>query len=267
MDVTHIHTNGFKFNIRVPVGFQDVKIISETISSDTYGLRDMAEAGFCPEVILDIGGHIGSFGVFAKSLWPKATLIVIEPSKDNCQLYQANLKDNGFGGHIINAALGYDPKCTCLINTPKTTGGFILRTKQEAEEYAANGYRFYNGIIDEAVELVTIENIIGAYLFRNQVIDLSKWDCEGAEVDAFENMTDGSAARFRYMVGEYHIWNEKVRHIKRHKTDCIRFWRDVKCKFPHLNFTYKENAIGLFQAWPKEINDVSTIRDKKRYAG
>ena len=263
MDITHIHTHGLKFNVRVPVGFQDVKIISETISSDTYGVQDMAQAGFYPKVILDIGGHIGSFGVFAKSVWPQAELIAIEPNKDNCELYEANLKDNGFNGTVITAAVSYNAECRCLLNSPKTTGGFVLRTPKEASEYAARGYRWYDRIVDNSVKLITVEEITRSL----DVIDLAKWDCEGAEVDVFCRMSDESAAKFRYMVGEYHIWAEKARHHKADKPDCIDFWRAVKRKFPHLNFTYKDNALGLFQAWPKEIQNVAAIGNSFRCAG
>jgi len=106
---------------------------------------------------------------------------------------------------------------------------------------------------------MTLEEITAPF----SVIDFAKWDCEGAEVEALCKMT--CAAKFRYMAGEYHIWNKKAG--KADKAACIDFWRAVKRKFSHLNFTYKQNALGLFQAWPKEIENVATIGNTLRCAG
>lgn len=238
-------------NVRVPAPWLDINIVIDVISKDDYGLRQLAEAGRV-DTILDVGGHIGSFGMLAKSLWPKARLIAIEPHPDNCKLYRKNLRDNGLhhNSSVMQAALGYDKASKCLLNSPSTTGGHVMRTRAEADKYINEGYRFYNRVLDDNVRIVTIEEIIKN--FNLDIIELAKFDCEGGEVDVFKNITPEAAAKFRIMVGEYHIWDEHGRYLKPDVVDCMTFWRQVKKNFPHLNFDYRDNALGLFQAWPKK---------------
>lgn len=250
MDITQIKTNGFTMNIRVPTGFQDTKVIHEVIAADTYGFEELKELS--PEWVLDIGGHIGSFGVLAKTFWPDCKLIAIEPCKVSADLYKKNLEDNGLHSNcfVLNKAVSYDKGCNCLVYSPTSTGGHVLRKKVEAEQYVLERYRWYSEIQDE-VETTTIEEICDE--FDISVIDFAKWDCEGGEVDAFKNMSDEIAKKFRFMAGEYHLWDETTRYLKPPKFECYRFWRRVKKKFPHLYWNYKENALGLFQARPKEF--------------
>lgn len=248
MDVTQITQSGFKWNIRVPQCYQDEHVIFEVVACDQYHLNELASYIY-PDVIVDVGGHIGTFGVLAKSVWPEAKLIVVEPSFDNMELYKLNAKAN----HLTNvtfipAAIGYNPDRSCLVNSPSTTGGAVMRTRQEADAYVRNQYRYYNRVIDDDVNVMSVEELIKGY----DVIGLAKWDCEGGEVDAFMNMSDAAAKTFRFMVGEYHIWSETSDYLRPTLFECIRFWRRVRRKFPHLNWTYKENPLGNFQAWPKE---------------
>ena len=125
-----------------------------------------------------------------------------------------------------------------------------MKTKEEADSYVNRKYRFYNRIVDDEVKLITVEELLKDLPH----IDLAKWDCEGGEVDAFKNMSYQEAAKFRFMVGEYHIWAENTDYLRPSLFDCIHFWRQVKKKFPHLNWTYKEKPLGQFQAWPKEVH-------------
>lgn len=253
MEITQVKHAGFDLNVRVATPWLDMNIVTEVVANDGYRLHEMKESGFEPKVLLDIGGHIGSFGLLAKRLWPKAMLVAVEPDPVNARLYAMNLASNNCcrDAIVLNQAVSYDPGATCLVHSPSTTGGSVLRTRTEAEQYVNEGYRFYNRITDDNVSLTTIERICSE--LEIDVIDLAKWDCEGGEVDAFKNMSDKAAARFRYMVGEYHIWDENNRYLKADLFSTIRFWQRVKRKFPHLNFEYKENRLGLFQAWPKEM--------------
>lgn len=257
MHITQVNYAGFRWNIRVPTPWLDLNIITEVIAKDDYKIRQLRDClGNSVKTILDIGGHIGTFGVFAKSLWPEAMLIALEPDPDNYRLYIKNLEINGLLDgkcKVLNAAIGYDPKCKFLLHSPFSTGGAVMRTEKEAAQYLAEDYRFYNSVTDPDVKVWTIEEI--CKMHKITVIDLAKFDCEGGEIDVFKNITKEAAARFRYIVGEYHIWDEKSRYLKADLFDCIRFWREVKKKFSHLNFEYKDNRLGLFQAWPTYVSN------------
>jgi FkbM family methyltransferase len=251
MECTKVRHCGYDVNVRVATPWLDLNILTKLIGDDEYGMQDFNQLCVNVKTILDIGGHIGGFGLLAKRLWPEARLIAIEPNPLNAKLYRQNLKDNGLYNNckVIQAAVGYDKDCNCLVHAPTTTGGDVMRRKEKAKEYIDNGYRFYNSLDAENVKIINIEELTEDM----DVIDLAKWDCEGGEVDCFRNMKNETASKFRFMVGEYHVWSKDKLHLKASIVECMRFWRNVKRKFPHLYFTYKHNSLGLFQAWPKSL--------------
>ena len=61
----------------------DSIIVREVIDEDCYGLKKLKAQGVAPMVIFDIGGHIGSFTVYCRSLWPQVTLYSFEPLPAN----------------------------------------------------------------------------------------------------------------------------------------------------------------------------------------
>jgi len=250
MHITEVQHAGFKLCVRVNTPWLDLNVATEVISNDTYDIGSLSHMLTNPNVILDVGGHIGCFGLYAKHFWPDALLIAIEPSRENAYLYEMNMKLNGIRNyHILLGGVQYDCKKNCLLYSANTTGGYLMRSPEEAARYIAEGYRFYDRILEDEVEIYTIGQICD--MFNIEHIDLAKWDCEGCEVDAFLSMPDYDAERFRFMVGEYHIWTENGKYLKPDIVDCIRFWKRVKRKFAHLNFYYKNNALGQFGAWPK----------------
>lgn len=260
MEIVQVKHGGFNVNVRMSLPWHDLNILTKLICNDEYGVAELKDViGDKIGTILDIGGHIGGFGMLVKSLWPNARLVAIEPVKLNCELYAKNLKDNGLWDnncYILQAAVGYNPERTCVVNSPRTTGGFMMRTKKESEVILRQRGKYYDRVIDDDVKSLTIENIFK--MLNIEKVDLAKWDCEGGEVDAFLNMSNETAGKFRFMVGEYHSWDSREHYLKNDFFGSIMFWREVRRKFPHLNFNYETgpglNAMGLFQAWPKEIN-------------
>lgn len=250
MKITQVTQSGFEWNVRLANGFEDLKVVSEVVAGDSYNLEELADC-IDPKVILDIGGHIGSFGVYAKSIWPNALLVAVEPCRESAALYRKNLKANGLEkkSYVLSAAVSYDPNRTCLVHSPMTTGGHLLRSKIDAEIYTTEAYRGYNSIESYNIKTITIEDICEKYDIDK--IGLAKWDCEGGEVDAFLNMKPETREKFEFMVGEYHLWDDTTKYLKCPKFFCYTFWRDVKRKFKHLKWNYKEDRLGLFQAWPK----------------
>ena len=255
MNTGLVEIPNFKLNVRTQVPFQDLSIATKIITEDEYGLMNLFDYIPIPKVILDVGGHIGTFGIFAKSLWPDALLIAVEPSEDNAAMYQMNLDSNNMSDNsiIINAAVNYSDR-KILINASRTTGGGVLLSEEEADEYIATNYRMCNGITNDNVKSITIEDIIRDY--NLDAIDLAKFDCEGAEQDIFENMTDDSAAKFRYLVGEYHYWTAGMKILRRSPHGEFKYWKKMKKKFKHLNFYSSDppKPFGAFSAWPKEID-------------
>ena len=126
-----------------------------------------------------------------------------------------------------------------------------MRPRKEAQKYIDEGYRFYNRIDDDNVKIMTIEEITSHW----DTIDLAKFDCEGGEVDILQNITKEEAKKFRFIVGEYHLWHENSGYLKAPLFEVSRYWRNVKRKFEHLYFAHSGDytRLGLFQAWPRKL--------------
>ena len=249
MDRTKVYMHGYVINIRVETGYQDINVISDSLGEDCYGLEELATK-ITPETIIDIGGHIGSFGLMAKKFWPNCKLIAVEPDTESYELYCMNLEDNGFDGTVLNKAISYSDR-NVLLHGSRTTGGAVLLREDEAQEYLHSGYRKY-GDITRNVDTITIEELTKDI----DVIGLAKWDCEGAEIDAFRGMKMETAAKFKTMVGEYHLWGDGKRALQASPLDVEGFWADVIRKFPHLFWSWtkpvsEQENYGKFQAWPR----------------
>ena len=251
MDTTKVWMHGFEINVRIATGYQDINVISDCLGGDCYGLKELSEK-IDPKIVLDIGGHIGAFGLLAKRYWPNCKLIAVEPCKVSHWLYQQNLKDNGFDGTVLNKAISYEPDRTKLLHASRTSGGHILLNSKEAAEYISTGYRRYENEAEE-VDTITVEELTESL----DVIDFAKWDCEGAEQHAFREMLPETAAKFRTMVGEYHLWGEGKKVLESSPLDTRKFWFNTKRKFPHLRWSWTgvvdaTDRYGKFQAWPKQ---------------
>lgn len=89
----------------------------EVIDADIYGLRGAAEPArfqgadlpaVAPDVVLDLGGNVGFFASHARSLWPGARIISVEPHPENLLELQALAKADG-NMQVIEAAIGVGP--------------------------------------------------------------------------------------------------------------------------------------------------------------
>jgi len=249
MNTTIVEIKGFRIHTRADRIHQDMAVINEVIDGDGYGLLKMSEIIKEPEVILDVGGHIGTFGLLAKRYWPQILLIAIEPNFVSYLLYCRNMQENDCKNYyILNRALAYGLKTVCLLEGSLTSGGgHTIRSKEDTEMCIAKGAR----ITYSDIPTITIEEIINTFSIKK--IGLAKWDCEGCEVGAFKSMSDESASIFEYMVGEYHIYDEMGRHLKGREKEYSDFLNMVKEKFPHLSFNLPEKggSLGQFKAYPK----------------
>ncbi len=250
MHTTKVYMHGLEINIRVETGYQDINVISECLGGDCYGLKELSQK-LTPKVVFDIGGHIGAFGMKAKQIWPDCELIALEPSRDSYELYCMNMKDNGFEATVINKAIGYNSTRTKLLPASRTTGGGVVLSENEIADYNSTLYRMYSEDTED-VEIITVEEMAKGY----DLIELAKWDCEGGEIDAFRKMDKETAAKFRTLVGEYHLWGDGKKILQASPLDVMAFWDDTKRKFPHLLWSWTEtvgedNKYGKFQAWPK----------------
>jgi FkbM family methyltransferase len=89
-------------DIRIEHGTGDTWIFQEVFLDGDYDFAKDAE----PERILDLGGNIGMFTVFAASRWPRARITAFEPDPSNVAKYQWHAMRNQISGHLIEACAG-----------------------------------------------------------------------------------------------------------------------------------------------------------------
>lgn len=181
----------------------DVGIVEEVLkvyNLDAYRGRD-------PQLIVDVGAHIGSFSRLAHHRWHDARLLAVEPCADNYELTTRNLAEIP-NSMVFHAAIGVsrDDRVDweASAEDPNNTGG--------------------GGVVahrDGTVRTVLLSDII--HLFGE--IDVLKTDCEGGEwLWMADLLEEGLFDQVNLIVGEAHHPNWKYQvesYLRRtHEVTC-----------------------------------------------
>src|SRR5208282_1855807 len=174
---------------------QDQDIIDLIYEHDGYCLEALLGILSQVETVLDIGGHIGSFGLKVLSYWPTARLVAYEPNPSLANLYRDNLSTNNLSGTVIVEAVDADSNKTSLTEDELSTGGGILVC--EGESVPGHEITVYDVKVTSFGEALAANNL--------ETVDLLKLDCEGSEVGILRTMSADTAAKIKWIVGEYHM--------------------------------------------------------------
>jgi len=71
-----------------------------------YQGYDLDLTSFDPDIILDVGSHIGLFSVAAASRWPDSFILAFEPHPSNAAWARRNFDGNKIRGCVVEAAVG-----------------------------------------------------------------------------------------------------------------------------------------------------------------
>lgn len=74
----------------------------EVVTEDCYRLRGLY---FIPDTVIDLGANVGAFTLFARSLWPHASIISVEPDLDNFAILKERVGDDS-NTTLLNKAIG-----------------------------------------------------------------------------------------------------------------------------------------------------------------
>lgn len=81
-------------------------MFEEVILHQAYDLKLLH---FEPDLILDVGAHIGLFSLCAATRWPKVPIIALEPHPENAIWARRNFLSNNLRGSILEAAASVGP--------------------------------------------------------------------------------------------------------------------------------------------------------------
>lgn len=192
-------TDGLTITIRQNSG--DAMTIGEIFFDNCY-VRDVTVA---PDpVVIDVGGFIGDFSLYAVKRLNARRVIVCEPSPRNWTLLLKNIANNSYQGRI-------EP-----INKAVTAGGDVMMNIDATDECQCMVSAHYR--TEQALSVVpgiSIEEILRSHAV--ETVDLLKIDCEGGEFEILESVSTDVLRRIRNIVFEFHqidgVW-EKLKSVK-----------------------------------------------------
>ena len=146
----------------------DVAICCEVQSQDCYRVRELAAAGFDPEIIVDIGAHIGTFTALAAKYFPRAKIYSFEPLRQHYDVLVRNSRPNK----------GCRPQNLAVVGFFRHEDGHDIYVGNEFER----AYR--------ARQLKNAISVRKLYeVFKLPRIDFLKIDCEQGEVNIFRELS------------------------------------------------------------------------------
>jgi len=163
-------TNGTKFIVRART--MDRSVVKEVWLHEIYNQHGITVEE--NDIVLDIGGHIGVFNVYAAQKAKNGKVYSFEPFSKNFERLKMHAQMNQLSNvKLINKAVAAQTgKQTLNLSPDNNTGGHSLHLKTES---------------DNKVE---IETISLADFYQQEGItkvDFLKLDCEGAEFEIVQN--------------------------------------------------------------------------------
>jgi len=144
--------------------------------------------------IIDVGGHLGFFSLYAALLNPRVPIYAFEPHEGNFGLLKENLKQNRIQNvHPKNLAVA------------SAIGQTTLHLSQEDLNHSTTHAIEPTGATQK-VQTTTLERIMEKN--RIETCDLLKMDCEGAEFEIIYNTPKAIFDRISHIFLEYHDWVE-----------------------------------------------------------
>lgn len=181
--------------------YGDAMTIAEIFLGNSY-VRDLA---LPPRpTVIDVGGFIGDFSLYAVKRLNARRVIVCEPSPRNWALLLKNIANNGYEDRI-------EP-----VNKAVTDGGSSMMNIDAPDEYQCMVSAYYRS----EQPLSAVPGISLGELLRDhgvETVDLLKIDCEGGEFAILESTAADVLSRIRNIVFEYHqidgVW-AKLESVK-----------------------------------------------------
>lgn len=224
--VVQLRSSGLMFKVR---GKMDVWSLKETLLDRFYERYGFAvQNGWN---IVDIGGGIGDYSIFAAHGRDQARVMVFEPFSESYRLLQDNLVLNQIHNvHMSSMAVGSHTGTLQFVAgsvDPLSRQTFVSSSVATGEDLAVQSVSL------EAV----LEQIAGGR------IDLIKLDCEGAEYDILMKSPATVLDKIDRIVMEYHDDVTPFTHVDMVKYLTVQgFQVESRENFAHAN-------IGYLRAW------------------
>ena len=168
------------------------RILEGVMLLDEYRLYHQFQRRPDASLVVDVGGHYGSFTAMAKILWPMSRVLAYEPCHLSADRYRAETASIT-GVELIEAA------CVSRAAACNTTVMLYLN-----EDCASNTLIAGQGLVGS--ETVATSSLINDLERRGSPgISILKLDCEGSEGELLQDLHDANyMIRVEYICGEWH---------------------------------------------------------------
>jgi FkbM family methyltransferase len=181
---THIKIGGIVAPIYLRKNTSDTAIFDQVFLYEEYQIT----LNFTPSIIVDAGANIGLFAIFMKNKYPDSSIYCIEPSLDNFEILQKNIKN--YSG-IQTLLAGLWNSSTQLQVVDKFNMSFSALA---VEENALHG----------SVPAITVDEFMATN--KLDYIDVLKIDIEGSEQVLFASNYEVWLPKVRMIIIELHDW-------------------------------------------------------------
>lgn len=214
-----------------------LKIKIRTNSTDIMQLgtvwltKDYSTPGFQikdNDVVIDIGGHIGLFALFASLFCKVGKIYCIEPIKSNYEMLVENI--------FLNKIKNIIP-----LNFAVTKNDDGARIYLNVDDSA-------HSIFQQGNEYVNVKSISLKSFFDNYQIvkcDLMKIDCEGAEYEIIDSIPELYLSKINKIIIEYHDLEQKKEEYQKllKKLESSSFNIKIKKDSENLGVIYASKQI------------------------
>lgn len=159
-------------------------------------------------VILDCGGHIGSFTLLVKSLVPNAQITAMEPVPDNQKLFIENITLNNFQGITLVPFALYGQSGTFYIDLAgkQFDAVNVTSVKPQHSEYIT-------------INALTLDEVVSQNHLEK--IDLLKMDIEGAEYNIFTHSLEALSKHVARLIMEFHPAGDTAKRDEIYQRLCV----------------------------------------------
>ncbi|MEZ4180639.1 MAG: FkbM family methyltransferase [Candidatus Doudnabacteria bacterium] len=142
-------------------------------------------------VVLDLGGHIGTFAMLIKSRWKNAKIFSMEPVKSNQDLFAKNIQANNYQDVVLIPKALFDQAGQYYIDfSGKQFDALtVSRVKPHHGDYIV-------------IDAISLDQLLGQY--QIELIDLVKMDIEGSEYIVLPKCLDQLSKVAKRLIMEYH---------------------------------------------------------------
>jgi len=142
-------------------------------------------------VVIDVGGYIGDFALYAAKHLNALKVVVCEPSPHNWALLENNVARNNYQDRIE------------IVNKAVTSGGDVMMDVDAPQRGQAMVSAYGSATaVRKLVRGVTLADLMEQH--KLDVVDLLKMDCEGGEYSILSNTPTETFRCIRNIVFEYH---------------------------------------------------------------